>query len=247
MKHDDKSNQRRSAGSFDTNNFQPLQRESDSKLGNADAREHSLFSLICVQQAAEVKKQVSFSTVRVREYALTLGDHPQPDAYPVSLDWRHSDDKILSVDVYRQGSSASPGTLHMTRQERRQRLVAVMGLSAVDVTVQEELRQARQRELDLVACPLFENDHDTDDEILACIVENDDDEGDDDIDSCCSEGSDDSDESDIVLLSDAAPRRQSPIRSSTKDFTVRRHVEFSSTLTGITHGVMTPCLRMSKP
>ena len=161
------------------------------------------------------EKRVRFSTVQVREYALTLGDHPQPEAYPVSLDWKHADDFVVQVDQYRQNSPASPGTIHMTRLERRQRLAAIMGLAPIELTIQEERRQSRERELELLSCPFGDDCDDEDNEAAdnqqnACISDSFDSDGyADDIDSCCSDLSDeDSDDSDIVLLADAAPLKR---------------------------------------
>jgi hypothetical protein len=175
-------------------------------------------SRIASPPATVCKKRVRFSTVNVREYALTLGDHPQADAYPVSLDWQHSDDVIVSVDAYRQVSPNSPGKLHMTRQERRQRLALIMGVAAIELTIQEEKRQSRERELELLSCPfgMEDDDDDDDDEDYDYCQDNDKfidsyetDDYADEIDSCCSEisDSDDSDNSDIVLLADSASRQ----------------------------------------
>jgi hypothetical protein len=47
-------------------------------------------------------KNVRFSTVQVREYSLTLGDHPLAGPYPLSLDWTYTkDDNILyNIDEF---------------------------------------------------------------------------------------------------------------------------------------------------
>ena len=196
---------------------------SSSMTGNGKSQKiEALFYLGLAKLATSrqvPEKRVRFSTVQVREYALTLGDHPQPEAYPVSLDWKHADDFVVLVDQYQQNSPASPGTMHMTRLQRRQRLAAIMGLAPIELTIQEEKRQSRERELELLSCPFRDDcdddevDDPTDDQQQnACISDSFDSDGyADDIDSCCSDLSDDeSDDSDIVLLADAAPLKRPP-------------------------------------
>jgi hypothetical protein len=45
------------------------------------------------------RRRVRFSTVNVREYQLTLGDHPWAVSYPLSLDWSYSKDSERTYDV----------------------------------------------------------------------------------------------------------------------------------------------------
>lgn len=60
----------------------------------------------CKDNSIETEKRrrlgrcVNFSTVKVREFCLTLGDHPWVEAYPLSLDWSHSDDVSYDVNEY---------------------------------------------------------------------------------------------------------------------------------------------------
>jgi hypothetical protein len=55
-------------------------------------------------KSTRASKNVTFSTVHVREYDLTLGDHPLAVSYPLSLDWTYIEDlhQIYSVDEFDQ-------------------------------------------------------------------------------------------------------------------------------------------------
>jgi hypothetical protein len=135
-------------------------------------------------QVAPISPHVKFGTIEIREYAVTLGDHPHADAYPLSLDWNFSSPKQISLQKYEafKDSPLSPGSLKMTRTERRRRIAAVMGIPALEVTMQEEQRRLRE----------FENEQDE----SASFAEQEDLDEDSDIDS----------DDDIVLLADSRVR-----------------------------------------
>jgi hypothetical protein len=84
--------------------------------------------------SSSLSKRVSFSTVEVREYSLTVGEHPFcKDGLAISLDW-HYNQKSIFLDVCRldQGRNVQPLTKSIKRlnfEERLQRLQCVTGMS----------------------------------------------------------------------------------------------------------------------
>jgi hypothetical protein len=60
-------------------------------------------------------KHVGFANVHVREYAVTVGDHPCCSmGYPLTLDWQYDEAQTTSVDVYE--AQRAP---HRTRDQMR--------------------------------------------------------------------------------------------------------------------------------
>jgi hypothetical protein len=98
------------------------------------------------------KKRVSWKSIQTREFALVVGDHPLcHDGLPVSLGWRFCDscpgDLVKANKVSeRKASYAFPRRL--SYEDRRQRLVAVSGLTAEEV---------KNDEIDLVVRTLKES------------------------------------------------------------------------------------------
>ena len=76
---------------------------------------------------------VSFAeTVKVREYALTVGDHPYAtDAYALSLDWGHSPTKEMALREEGVFSHRHKPR-RLTAWERRQRLVEMDVVSGLE-------------------------------------------------------------------------------------------------------------------
>lgn len=60
---------------------------------------------------------VRFSVVNIREYALTLGDHPMCERFSMSLDWSHTPVRQVPLHEYERRSHRRPPT----QQERRRR------------------------------------------------------------------------------------------------------------------------------
>lgn len=105
----------------------------------------------CSSSHSYSSKRVSFTVVQVQEYALTLGDHPYADSYPLSLDWEHTPVKEMplrdyetSRDALRRNSSpifsSSSHRGHLTPMQRRIRLSKVAGLQPAELTRQEQHR-----------------------------------------------------------------------------------------------------------
>jgi hypothetical protein len=96
--------------------------------------------------------RVSFSTVRVREHSLAIGDHPCcRDSLPLSLDWAHAEDRLYDVDIFehvrnKSGRRGSRGGLpRLAFWSRRERLQTVAGLKDRDF-MKEEVRRRKQEE-----------------------------------------------------------------------------------------------------
>lgn len=49
------------------------------------------------------QRRVQFTSVEVREYELTVGDHLSPKQYPISLDWNHYDSESCGIDEHEMG------------------------------------------------------------------------------------------------------------------------------------------------
>jgi hypothetical protein len=108
------------------------------------------------QTQARITKRVHFTTVQVREHAVTLGDHPLAESYPVSLDWAHAPVRVMRVEDYEAKRVLRPLNNHykriprarrMNRLERRVRLEQIMDVSPSALEDQERFRLlALQRE-----------------------------------------------------------------------------------------------------
>jgi hypothetical protein len=104
---------------------------------------------------------VKFSTVTVVEHAVTIGNHPGVDMYPISLDWPCVRNEPQSVDDYEAKRKPPVPCPHFKRcgiravrlsaAERMDRLVKVTGWTNEELfqherkrqlTVQEEKRRA---------------------------------------------------------------------------------------------------------
>jgi hypothetical protein len=86
-----------------------------------------------------MKKNVRFTTVEVRQYAITLGDNPNC-SYPLCLDWGHTNSLHLFVNDYAMNSSSN--TLPLKVEERLERLQA-MGFQRMDLRVKERDRRLK--------------------------------------------------------------------------------------------------------
>ena len=80
-------------------------------------------SASCVEKQ---EKHVRFSNVEIREYALTVGDHPCcPDGLALSLDWGYSPQttvKSVVLEDSEKQSSCSPPLRRLGYMDRRMRL-----------------------------------------------------------------------------------------------------------------------------
>lgn len=104
----------------------------------------------------EQRRQVRFNAVQVREHALIIGDHPWPDEYPLSLDWKHTSPMHYDVDEYelhyrktttcfvRSSSPQACPPQRLSPADRRLRLAAVNGESISELCQQETDRRRKQ-------------------------------------------------------------------------------------------------------
>jgi hypothetical protein len=105
---------------------------SDSDFSSQDGSVHSLcgsdFAKVKKVAASPVKRKVSLnSRVEVREYSMTIGDHPCcNDGLPMTLDWAYSTEYVYrDIDESRVRSRAYRMPRRMSFDEKRERLFKV--------------------------------------------------------------------------------------------------------------------------
>jgi len=88
-----------------------------------------------------VKNSVSFSSVIVREYDQTIGDHPSVSyGPPISLDWNYEEQASVELDDYEclRGKRRSASQLMMSYWVRKDKLMYKFGYS------EEEMKKAHK-------------------------------------------------------------------------------------------------------
>lgn len=111
------------------------------------------------QPRSEFKKCVRFSVVQVREYAITLGDHPMVDQYPITLDWNYDDKEEVDLEIHLSGRLKRGENLYLCNDtsevyladwieplpayERKAWLAAVTGLTETELFIQDFYRRKR--------------------------------------------------------------------------------------------------------
>jgi hypothetical protein len=92
-----------------------------------------------------LKRRVSFSKIEIREYSVTIGDHPLcQDGLPLSLDWEHSESTEVNMSCSRERTEKYQMPRRMTYQEKRDRIIATKDLSDENVR-NKELGQVIER------------------------------------------------------------------------------------------------------
>jgi hypothetical protein len=89
------------------------------------------------------KKAVSFGSVQVQEYSVTIGDHPLggEEGFPISLDWAHTAPTEYTLDRYEMTKPKVRCTCpFLTPEQRLLRIAAVAGICMEDVHRQERTR-----------------------------------------------------------------------------------------------------------
>lgn len=84
------------------------------------------------KQQIPMKRRVSFANVQVREYAVTVGDHPFCyDGLPLTLDWEHAPDPPVefSIEVSRERLEKYRMPRRLSYEERRIKLFDVSDYS----------------------------------------------------------------------------------------------------------------------
>ena len=115
-------------------------------------RDSPASSPILAKDLSELKKKranqaprghVRFHSVELKEYAVTLGDHPMCKVLPLTLDWSHSTPVEFTINDY-EASRKAKFELHMDVRDRFERLTLVSGMSENMVA---RLEQTRRRSL----------------------------------------------------------------------------------------------------
>ena len=98
--------------------------ESDSVLSS-----HSSTSSLCTpgrHGKSKAGRRVSFSKIEVREYSVTVGDHPLcRDGLPLQLDWQHSDVTEMNMQCSREREDKYQLPRRLSYEEKRDRLVNI--------------------------------------------------------------------------------------------------------------------------
>jgi hypothetical protein len=108
--------------------------------GSVDSRCGSDFNKEVKKVALPVKRKVSInSRVEVREYSMTIGDHPCcNDGLPLTLDWAYSPEYIYrDIECSRERSKAFRMPRRLAFDEKRERLFEVGGYTDVEAKNEE--------------------------------------------------------------------------------------------------------------
>ena len=95
------------------------------------------------------QRNVSFKSLEIREYSMTLGDHPS--AYtgpPVTLDWSHNNVEIVDLEAYENARKPRRKRKQLKLSSRtRQKLLVDNGFSITDIQLawQSALEIRKQR------------------------------------------------------------------------------------------------------
>lgn len=107
----------------------------DSALYESDS---SLLSATGHSSKRHLKRRVSFHKIEVREYTLTVGDHPLcRDGLPLQLDWTHGPSTEINMICSRERDAKYQMPRRLTYEEKRNRLLAT-----TDYQDQRERNQA---------------------------------------------------------------------------------------------------------
>lgn len=135
------------------------------------------------QQYSNIKKQrktkknltVQFSNVEIREYNVTLGDHPKVKLYPISLDWKYNENAItmdldehIDLHLQKQFNKMSEQKLKIQQRraqcsirlkapERFKRITDVTGMPMIELYNLEVIRH-EQLEIELEQLSIIDND-----------------------------------------------------------------------------------------
>lgn len=97
-------------------------------------------AVIGTEDIMKVDRSVSFSTIEVREYLRTLGDHPDVAAGPpVSIDWAYAELDSISIDEYEsnRGPRRKSHQMRMHPNVRR-RVLALSEISEKEMKAMEK-------------------------------------------------------------------------------------------------------------
>ena len=107
-----------------TDSWSTLCSQDSVVLNDADAIFETRDDVRIVCHHAPLEKKVSFSTVEIREYAITVGDNPSCQGpFPLQLDWEHApprlEDAVEYGEVVRTPVNGRPNARKLRRRRRR--------------------------------------------------------------------------------------------------------------------------------
>lgn len=125
---------------------------SENSTESSCCEEESAFDAAPVSEFTDVRlskggHNVQFSTVHVREYSVTIGDHPNVEMYPLSLDWAYAEGETHSMDEF-ESRSRSTTPEHQKQQQQQQRWKQRRGIKAPRLTATERMA----RLVDVTGC-----------------------------------------------------------------------------------------------
>lgn len=89
----------------------------------AESSIQSLTELCPLPKESHKQRRISFANVMVREYAVTLGDHPYcSDGVALSLDWECTDEHIQGIEDSQERTEKYRFPRRLSYQERRDRI-----------------------------------------------------------------------------------------------------------------------------
>eukprot|EP00535_Pseudo-nitzschia_heimii_P003187 CAMPEP_0197174518 /NCGR_PEP_ID=MMETSP1423-20130617/1006_1 /TAXON_ID=476441 /ORGANISM="Pseudo-nitzschia heimii, Strain UNC1101" /LENGTH=259 /DNA_ID=CAMNT_0042623459 /DNA_START=104 /DNA_END=883 /DNA_ORIENTATION=+ len=101
-------------------------------------------TLNLIENWQKLHRKVRFGSVRVQEYAITVGDHPIcKDGLALSLDWAHSEEKVYDINRYktprrinnqRRGIRRKRRVSKLDYWQRREILIRVGSFSYADLS-----------------------------------------------------------------------------------------------------------------
>jgi hypothetical protein len=99
----------------------------------------SALTMIDHWQKLAPHRRVRFNTANVREYAITVGDHPVClDGLALSLDWIHSDEQVYDIDDYESRRRKCKGrrrrTMKLDYWQRREILQSVGSFTNIELS-----------------------------------------------------------------------------------------------------------------
>ncbi len=100
---------------------------------------------------ARVARSVSFASLEIRSYEVTIGDAPTRNGPPVALSWKHSATEQYGIDHYENARAANRRNkqeMLMPASHRRDLLMHDAGFSRgeIESAVNESQRCAKQRQ-----------------------------------------------------------------------------------------------------
>lgn len=121
-----------------------------SSLKRRDSANDLDMSSTSVNSTKPMKRNVSFTSLEIRSYNITLGDAPTLNGPPISLDWDHSAPETHRIDAYEEARTDHRRSKHemlMPPSHRRYLLMREAGFTRGEIqkAVEEAKRVAENR------------------------------------------------------------------------------------------------------